>query len=124
MMKYKGSFGVEPSKQYYKIKSEVLETLYEMNEYIQDREVMPEKLIDQAIFLMDKIARCPDTDPGINKAIVFYIDIIVSQIEINNILKEQAEILQAQQEYKEAEEKLNKIIRRALPDQQTTLGHA
>lgn len=123
MVKYKGSFEVEPSKEYYKVKSEVLETLFEMNEYIQEREVMPEKLIKKAIFMTDKIARCPDKDPGINRAIVFYIDLLIDQIEINNLLKKQAEVLQAQQDVKDAQEKLEKILQREIPGYQGNLSH-
>lgn len=100
---------------------EVMTVLYAMQYHIEQQQPYPKSLIDKAYSVWAKLWDWKTDDPKCQKDLDFFRNLLLDQIEVNEILVLEAEIKEHKDKCKEATRKLNKILSRELPDQQTSL---
>jgi hypothetical protein len=110
-----------------KIKADVqdaLIVLYALHQHIMEEKPYPDYLLDNGYTAWSKLSDWKSNDPECQKHLEFLKHLLLDQLAWNDVLVLKAEINDYKEKCKEAKEKLDKISHRAIPDHQTTLGHA
>lgn len=112
------------SKRFIEIENRILKVLYPMHNLIEEGKLFPDWLELEAVNCIVATLNHPEATREEMDEYAKYTELIEIELKCNDLRKELIENQEAREEFEEAERKLKKHFSRALPDHQTTLGHA